>query len=170
MRTFGTLGAARHLMALLARGRSDRAATIEQAIQLLRDVGDPHWARRILLMMEHAGRIVDIYPLELMAEIVERWPGYLPQVVTEPLILNRDAIAASVHEVGAVIALKVPLSAKLKSFALKGGGRPGYVFAPGPPATYLLEVHEAGRFEFLLLGELKRARRLDKVQLQIGQG
>ena len=171
LRSFGSLGAARHLMTLLARRRSEqaaRAATVREAVQLLAALEEGGFARKVLLTVEHVGRIVDIYPLELLYALVDEFPGDLPNVTFGTLILNKEALETTQHDVGAIAAVKVPLSAKLKSFALEGGGRPGYVFAPGPPATYLLEVHEAGCFDFLVLGELKRKRWVDRVRLHVG--
>jgi hypothetical protein len=169
LRGMGSLVAGRHLMTLLARRRQEvaRAEVIREVAELLLGMDDGPWARRLLLQMAEAGRIVDIYPLEVMTYLVERHPGAVERCALGPVILNKALLEAQVHAVGGLIVLKLPLALKMKAFALEGGGAPGYVLAPGPPAHYLLEVHEPGAFSILVRGDIRRESLIDRAHLQV---
>lgn len=169
LRAMGSLVAGRHLMTLLARRRREveRAEVIREVAELLLGMEDGPWARRLLLQMADAGRIVDIYPLEVMAYLVERHPGSVERCGPGQVVLNKALLEVQTHVVGGLIVLKVPLALKMKAFALEGGGAPGYVLAPGPPAHYLLEVHEAGAFTLLVRGDIRRESLIDRVQLRV---
>lgn len=162
------LVAAQHLMALLARGHRARARpeVIERAGALLLGLDDPARAHRIVAALPEVAPIVDIYPLEVVAHLVTVQPGYLPRVDFGSVILNKERLEARIFEVGEVAVLHVPLAARLTAFALEGGGAPGYAFAPGPPARYLLEVHDAGQFSWLIRADIRKESRLDRLALR----
>lgn len=168
----GTLVAARHLMALLARRRRDlpRAALLDEVGALLLAQRDPQAIRRILLQMGEVGRIVDIYPLEVMDWVLKRRPELLGGFAYGDVILNKAELGSRTFDVEEVIRIKVPLSLKMRAFALEGGGAPGYCFAPGPPAEYHLEIAEAGRYTILVRGDVRRTSLLDRAILSIEEG
>jgi len=171
LRAMGSLVAGRHLMTLLARRRAeaDRAEVIREVAELLLGMEDGPWARRLLLQMAEAGRIVDVYPLEVMTYLVENHPGAIDRAAMGTVVLNKDLLEAQTHVVGGLVVIKVPLGLKMKAFALEGGHAPGYVLAPGPPAHYLLEVHEAGDFTILVRGDLRGASLIDRVHLTVAE-
>lgn len=168
----GTLVAARHLMALLARKRRDvpRAALLDEVGELLLAQPNSEAIRRILLQMGEVGRIVDIYPLEVLDWVLARRPALLRGFSYGDVILNKAELEARTFEVEEVIRIKVPLSLKMRAFALEGGGEPGYCFAPGPPAEYHLEIGEAGRYTILVRGDVRRNSLLDRAILSIEEG
>jgi hypothetical protein len=168
----GTLVAARHLMALLARKRKDvpRQALLAEAGDLLLAQKDPVSIRRILLQMGEVGSIVDIYPLEVLDYVLQKRPDVLPGFAYGPVILNKAELEARTFQVEELIRIKVPLSLRMRAFALEGGGEPGYCFAPGPPAEYHLEVASAGDFRVLLRGEIRKKSLIDRVILRIAEG
>ncbi len=169
LRAMGSLMAGRHLMTLLAKRRTGlaRADLIREVGELLLGMEDGPWARRLLLQMGDAGRIVDIYPLEVMAWLLENHPGSVDRAEFGSVVLNKDRLQAQTHAVGGLIVFKVPLSLKMKAFALEGGTAPGYIMAPGPPARYLLEVHEPAQVTVLVRGDIRRTSFLDRVRLNV---
>jgi hypothetical protein len=165
--SMGSLVAARHLMVLLAKKRSDRGAALAEVGELLIGLDDPLVVRRLLLELPDAGRIVDIYPLEVLAYVVERRPELVPGIVLAPFVTNRAALAATTFTVEAPIRVEVPLALKMKAFALDGGGTPGYCFAPGAPGEYILELGAPGTFSLLLRGDVRKQSLVDRVVLRV---
>lgn len=161
--------AAEYVMLRLARRRArvERAALVEEVSELLLGVPDERALRRILLALQDAGRIVDVYPLELLFRIRERAPERVPFARYSPFVKNRAALEAEPHEVEAPIRFQIPLGMRIRAFALEGGGFPGYVFAPGPPAAYDLELGASGDFTVLLRGELRKEHWLDRIRLKV---
>lgn len=165
----GNLVATRHLLTLLAKRRSDvsRDGAIDEVAALLLDLNDGPYARRLILQMAEVGRIVDIYPLEVMVRIMEQAPTAIPRTTFGPVILNAPDIEAKPWAVEEVIPLKVPLNMRLKAFALQGGGTPGYALAPGPPARYALEFGAPGTFTLLFRGEVRRDAKIDRLTVRV---
>jgi hypothetical protein len=170
--SLGTLVAARHVMALLARKRRDvaRASLLAEVGDLLLAQKDAVAIRRILLQMGEVGSIVDIYPLEVLDYVLQKRPGVLPGFAYGAVILNKIELEAETFAVEELIRIKVPLSLRMRAFALEGGGDPGYCFAPGPPAEYHLEVASPGDFRVLVRGEIRKKSLLDRVILRIAEG
>jgi hypothetical protein len=170
--SLGSLVAARHVMALLARKRKDlpRTELLAEVGDLLLAQKDPTSIRRILLQMGEVGSIVDIYPLEIMDYVLQKRPEVLPGFEYGPVVLNKDELEARTFAIEEVVRIKVPLSLRMRAFALEGGGEPGYCFAPGPPAEYHLEVASAGLFRVLVRGEIRKKSLLDRVILRIAEG
>ena len=117
--------------------------------------------------MPQVGRIVDIYPLEILAYLLERAPEIMSKHEFRPFVRNRDELVSGQFGVGEPIELRVPLALKMRSFALDGGGNPGYAFAPGPPGVYWLEFGQKGTFAMLLRGEMRRFSYIDRLTLTI---
>lgn len=164
----GNLVAGRHILALLAKRRaSPREDVIREVGELLYGLADPSYARRLLLELADIGRIVDIYPLEVLRYLIEQRPEYLPQFKFGPVVLNKPELMAKRHRVEEPILLQVPLGLKLKAFALEGGGAPGYCLNPGPPTQYLLEFGDAGVFRVLLRGEQRGIGLVDRLVLTV---
>ena len=164
----GNVIATRHLLTLLMRRRADlrRNEVIEEVTRLLMDLNDGPLARRLLLQMTEIERIIDIYPLEVIVRMMERAPNILPRFEFGPVVLNADELTARTWPVGEVVPLRVPLNMRLKGFALSGGGTPGYTLAPGPLATYWLEMGAPGSYSLLFRGEVRRTYRVDRLELR----
>lgn len=165
----GSLVAARHLMVLLAknRGQKDREAVLAQVGNLLIELERPELVRRLLLEMPDAGRIIDIYPLEVLNYVLRKRGDLLPGFEVGEIVLNKDVLELSTFRVEEPIAVRVPLSLKMRAFALDGGGAPGYCFSPGAPGEYLLELGEAGRFTLILRGDVRKTSLVDTVQIEV---
>jgi hypothetical protein len=155
------------------RRLADRRAN-EPRDQVLASIGDLLLAhpskpavKKILFDMPDAGRIVDIYPLEILIYVLEREPGLLPDMAFEPFIRNKVKLEAAVFEVEQPIRIEVPVLMRVRAFALLGGGSPGYCLQPGAPDEYLLELGDAGTFTFALRGELRGRSLIDRVTLRI---
>lgn len=167
LRARGSLWAARHLMTLLARrrGAQERAAIIDEAASLLVALDDPPLARRLLLEMAEVGRIVDVYPLEVLVEVMHRTS--LPRLAWSPLVLNKAALAAGTVRTDEVARIRVPLDARVRAFAIEGGLTPGYCFVPGPPGCYHLQVDRPGALVCLLRADRRRSGCVDRFAVTI---
>ncbi|MCK6551068.1 hypothetical protein L6R52_34855, partial [Myxococcota bacterium] len=165
--SMGSLVAARHLMVLLAKRRADRDAALAHVGALLIGLDDPILVRRLLLELPDAGRIVDIYPLEVLAYVLERRADLVPGFELAPFVTNRAELTAGTFAVEAPIRVEVPLALKMKAFALDGGGTPGYCFAPGAPGEYILELGAAGTFALLLRGDVRKQSLVDRLVLRV---
>lgn len=167
----GSLVAARHLMVLLAKGRGarPRAEVLGQVGELLIGLDRPDQVRRLLLELPDAGRIVDIYPLEVLIYVLDRRPDLLRGFEYGAIVLNKSELEASTFRVEEPIALRLPLSLKMRGFALDGGGSPGYCFSPGPPGEYHLEVGEPGRFSLLLRGDVRKVSLVDRLTIAVSE-
>jgi hypothetical protein len=152
----GSLVAARHLMVLLAknRGKKPRVEILGQVGDLLIGLDRPDLVRRLLLEMPDAGRVVDIYPLEVLNYVLERRADLLPGFQYGEIVLNKDELELSTYRVEEPI-------------ALDGGGTPGYCFSPGPPGEYHLEVGEAGQFSMLLRGDVRKISLVDRLTITV---
>lgn len=166
----GTHVAARHVMVRLAMDRADRPRTelIAETGALLIALERPDLVRRLLLELPDAGRIVDVYPLEVLAYVLEHRPDLLPEFSFGRIVLNRQALEASTFAVGETIELEVPLALKMRAFALEGGGSPGYDFAPGAPGTYELEFGAPGTWRILIRGDVRGFGVVERLTLRVG--
>ncbi len=165
----GSLVAARHLMVLLAknRGKKEREAVLAHVGELLIGLEKPELVRRLLLEMPDAGRIIDIYPLEVLNYVLRKRGDLLPGFEVGEIILNKDQLELTTFRVEEPIAIRLPLSLKMRAFALDGGGTPGYCFSPGAPGEYLLELGEAGHFTLLFRGDVRKTSFVDSVEIAV---
>ena len=169
LREMGSMMACRHLMARLAKGSKDRprGEVIREVAELLLRMEDVAHARRLLLQMAEAGRIVDIYPLEVMTYLVETHPGILSCVAMGSIVLNKPELEDRAFEVEEIIQIRAPLALRMRAFAIEEGKSPGYCFAPGPPGSYHLELAQAGVFTLQVRGEIRRKSLIDRVTLKV---
>ena len=160
---------AEHLMLLLANRRKSKSRTsvMEEIATMLIHLEDPERARKILALMPKVGRIVDIYPLELLDYLLRESPDSITGHSRHGFIKNRSELEAKVFKLGDTIELRVPLALKLQSFALKGGGSPGYTLAPGPPGVYWIELGQAGEYRLLFQGQMRRQSFVDTLLVRL---
>ena len=140
---------------------------MKEVAQMLVLLEDPARARKIIALMPKVGKIVDIYPLELLDYLLRESPTSITGYSWNSFIKNRTEIEASVHKIGETIELRVPLALKMQSFALKGGGEPGYALAPGPPGVYWIEFGQAGQYPLLFQGQIRRQSFIDSLLVWI---
>ena len=169
LRSMGGIMVAEHLMLLLAKKRAhlERVEALAEVADLLIAIDDGPKVKRVLGEMPTAGRIVDIYPLEVMVYVLERRPDLLDGVAMAPFLKNRDEVEGTTHPVEAEIRLRLPVNLKVRAFALDGGGSPGYCFAPGGPGEYILEVGDSGRFGVLVMAERRRESLIDRFEVTV---
>ena|GEM_PF-6484041 len=160
---------AEHLMLILANRRKSksRGLVMKEVAEMLILLGDPARARKVIALMPKVGKIVDIYPLELLDYLLRESPASITGHSWNRFIKNRAEIEANVHKLGDTIELRVPLALKMQSFALKGGGAPGYALAPGPPGVYWLEFGQAGEYSLLFQGQVRRQSFLDTLVVRV---
>jgi hypothetical protein len=127
----------------------------------------PDAVKKILLALGDAGRIVDLYPLELLIYVLERRAELLPGISCGNFIKNKPELEAKVWVVEEPVTIKLPINVRIKAFALEGGGSPGYCLQPGPPDAYVLEFGDAGSFSAAFRGEMRDRTLVDRVRLTI---
>ncbi|MFO0723434.1 MAG: hypothetical protein U1E65_06620 [Myxococcota bacterium] len=167
--SLSALLASEHLFLVSARQAKTkpRSVIIEDLGDLLLATGRPDFVKKVLLQMAEAPRILDVYPLELLAYVLERQPRFLPGISFSPFIKNRGDLEAQTWAVEEPIRLELPLQAKLRAMALEGGGAPGYHLYPGPLSEYFVELGAAGRFTLLLRAEIRKESLVDRVTLDV---
>ncbi len=146
------LAYAKHCMILGEAFRHSTGATRAEAIaylgRLFAGPSDPAFGRLALKEFGPSTGIVDIYPLELVEHMLQKYPGFLPKVGFGRFF-SREGERAERYQTDTLtpITLAYPEELKVRGFALIGGGRPGYRFEPGEsPGTYRLLFHAPGSF------------------------
>lgn len=146
------LAYAKHCMILGEAFRHSTGATRAEAIaylgRLFAGPSDPAFGRLALKEFGPSTGIVDIYPLELVEHMLQKYPGFLPKVGFGRFF-SRDGERAERYQTDTLtpIVLSYPEELKVRGFALIGGGRPGYLFEPGElPGSYRLLFHAPGSF------------------------
>jgi hypothetical protein len=91
-----------------------------------------------------------IYPLEVIAHATKVIPEFLPRTTLAPFVTGRKRRRL---KAGKVSTLSCDPAIKITGFALKGGGEPGYQFAPRQqPGEFALCVLTPGYYTLLLMG------------------
>ncbi|MCA9552736.1 MAG: hypothetical protein KC933_22065 [Myxococcales bacterium] len=144
---------AQHAM-LLAQNRMDTGGSRAEAIQMLADLytrlGDRAYANKALREFGPATGILDIYPLEVAAHLMEHVPHFFSKV-ERGRFMSSSQVDGYRAKVGEPIALAYPPELRIRGFALKDGPRPGYLLEPtDPPGTYALTFLAEGRFEVII--------------------
>ena len=143
---------AQHAM-LLAQQDLDagtsRAEAIHYLASLYARVGDRAYANKALREFGPATGILDVYPLEVTAHLLEHVPGFCQKISTGKVFTS--SVGAYEAEAGDPIRLEYPADLRIRGFAIKGGQRPGYLLEPvDPPGTYTLVFLSPGEFEVLV--------------------
>jgi hypothetical protein len=95
-----------------------------------------------------------VYPLEVLMRLLDERPELLPGVRPGHIIGNADELRNGKRVLaGLPLQIPVPPDCRLKSFALLGGGRPGYEFfpTPGDETRYTFQVDTPGSWTFAVL-------------------
>ena len=152
----GVPRAAGHLVrmfdALTLKGIGHNEAVAEMAA-FVGQMSSPQTIRKLLTELE-SKPIRDVYPLELLMHMLDHRPELLPGVKRGAVLGNVDDLSGGQKVfAGHAFQITVPKETRLKSFALLGGGRPGYEFFPTPSDDhkYTLLIDTPGRWKFALL-------------------
>jgi len=116
-------------------------------------VSTPQAIRKLLIELE-SKPIRDVYPLELLMHMLEQRPELLPGVKKGSVLGNSGDLKEGTKVfAGHAVRVQVPPDTRLKSFALLGGGRPGYEFHPtlGDDNAYTLLIDTPGRWKCSVL-------------------
>ncbi len=144
---------AQHAM-LLAEAALREGTERRQVLALLADLyvglGDREYANKALRDFGPATGIVDIYPLELFDHLLEFVPGFCHRV-RRGSFLTCTAADGYRAAAGQRIRLSYDPLLRIRGFALKGGGRPGYLLEPvAPPGHYDLTFLSPGTFTVMM--------------------
>lgn len=146
----------------------ERGEAVARAASFLAGFQNVQNIRKVLAELE-SKPIRDVYPLEVLMKILEERPELVPGVRPGSVIGNLEDL----HEGKKVIAgypstLQVPVDVRLKSFALLGGGRPGYELAPAvEEGKYTLLVDTPGEWRFAILAA--PLQQLGRIQRETGE-
>ncbi len=151
------IGYAKHVMILAEAFRHSTGATRAEALAYLARMfvalPDRAFGRLALKEFGPGTGILDLYPLEVVAHVLERYPAFLPKVgfgrLFSPATGERGTTLRL--DAGEPFTLVYPAELKIRGFALVGGGRPGYAFEPATePGRYRLTIDTAGRHSLLI--------------------
>ncbi|MEE2901127.1 MAG: hypothetical protein VYC39_02305 [Myxococcota bacterium] len=153
---------AKHVMILAEAFRKNTGATRKEAISYMASMflslTDTRFGWSALKEFGHGTGIIDIYPLEVIEEIMNKYPGHLPKISFGRIFTaseKQDEVLRT--DTDTPLMLSYPEELKIRSFALKGGGVPGYTFEPAKDiGTYKLHLRAPGRFN-ILIASLNRA-------------
>ncbi len=153
--SFGPQRAAAHVVRLYEGWTLEgvsREDAIARAATFLAGFQGTQSIRRVLAELE-SKPIRDVYPLEVLLKMLTERPELLPGVRAGAVLGNVEELAVPGRVIaGRPTTLQVPVDVRLKSFALLGGGRPGYEFHPHPEeGRYSLLVDTPGRWRFAIL-------------------
>jgi hypothetical protein len=125
--------------------------------------------KKVLIELE-SKPIRDIYPLEITLQLLETAPHKLPGVKPGIVFGANDALSDGSVKAGHAMQIGVPPDMRMKSFALLGGGRPGYEFFPSPKKDghYTLLVDTPGEWEFAVFAV--RTEKLGKMERETPGG
>ena len=147
------LRVARHLRVVADRmldaGEFERDEVVHylagSLINLGKDFGGP-----ALRAFANSVGISSIYPLEVIQQVAEIAPSYLPKLTLAPFITGRKTRTV---KAGKTFELRCDPDLRITGLALEGGGMPGYQFAPrADPGLFAFNILSPGRFCFLLQG------------------
>jgi len=142
------VGYAKHCMILAEAFRRASGATRAEGLAYLARMfvasGDIAFGRAALKELGPSTGIIDLYPLEVIDQVLDVFPGFLPKVARGRFI-QRDSEAILMDtDRPALLTYKEEL--KVRGFAVLGGAQPGYRFEPASAGTYRLEILTAGRY------------------------
>lgn len=166
---------AKHAMILAEAFRRSTGATRAEAVNYLAKMfvapTDRAFGRLAIKEFGPSTGILDIYPLEVVAEVLDRYPGFLPKAGLGRFVHNVPATKTQrFHtDTKTPIILEYPEELKIRGFAIVGGGRPGYTFEPDvAPGKYRLHIESPGKFE-ILVSAVNRAGHtlLDRIQVRV---
>ena len=156
-RVLGTpAGYAKHVMILAEAFRRITGATRKEAIDYLATMfvatAEPTFGYLSLKEFGPSTGIVDVYPLEVLERLLERYPGVLPKVGFGKLFVETGTRPDPLRtDTETPLILVYPASLRIRGFALRGGGRPGYMFSPADAeGEYELRIQSPGRYEILV--------------------
>jgi hypothetical protein len=131
----------------------DHASAVAKMAAWMAQLSTPQTIRKLLAELE-SKPIRDVYPLELLMHLLDHRPELLPGVKRGAVLGNSGDLADGKKVfAGHATSVQVPPDTRLKSFALLGGGRPGYEFHPtaGNDTTFTLLIDTPGRWKFAVL-------------------
>jgi hypothetical protein len=131
----------------------DHAGAVAKMAAWMAQLSTPQTIRKLLTELE-SKPIRDVYPLELLMHLLDHRPELLPGVKRGAVLGNSGELADGKKVfAGHPTSVQVPPDTRLKSFALLGGGRPGYEFhpTPGNDTTYTLLIDTPGCWKFAVL-------------------
>ncbi len=166
---------AKHCVILAEAFRSSTGARRSEAVRYLAlmfaALGDRNFARQALKELGPATGIVDLYPLEVIEEVVESYPGLLSKVGFGTLFVRPKKSLLEL-EAGVTSLLTYPESLKIRGFAIKGGDRPGYRFEPhNVDGQYALTISAPGRYHLLISGVTRSGHTvIDRIDTLVRDG
>jgi hypothetical protein len=127
-----------------------RAETVAYLARMFSGLGDRAFARQALKELGPATGIIDIYPLEVIEHCIETYPGLLLKAGFGTLFVRPRKRSLDL-EAGVPETLEYPAGLKIRGFAIKGGGVPGYRFEPDArEGAYTLMIFAPGRYRLLI--------------------
>ncbi len=171
------LAYAKHVMILGEAFRRATGATREEAIDYLATMfvapRDRGFGLAALKEFGPSTGILDVYPLEVLGRVIARHPGLLPKVGFGQLFVDLPSRERPLEtDTDTPLRLRYPGHVKVRGFALEGGGRPGYSFAPdAEEGAYVLHIQAPGHFTVLVSALTRSGHTLiDRLHVRVRPG
>lgn len=151
------LAYAKHAMILAEAFRRSTGASRGEAIEYLARLfiapTDKSFGRLAIKEFGPSSGILDIYPLEVVEHVLERYPAFLPKVGFGRLFANVPSYEEETifTDTRTPVRLEYGTDLKIRSFAVSGGGRPGYLLEPElEEGKYRLHIYTSGKYRLLI--------------------
>ncbi len=159
---------ARHAMLIAEQKREDglsRNDSIRFLSNLFLDNNDHTFARKALKEFGPQTGIIDMYPLEVISDIITLNPDFLPKTAHAPFAKSTNFITESNDPV----LLEYPQSYRIRGFAVKGGDKIGYLLQPlSETGKYHLIIQKTGLYHFLLSAtDDKNNYLIDEIKVEV---
>lgn len=145
----------------------DRSTIISKAADKLCGYARTDQLKKTLGEMDSAP-IKQVYPLEVMLHILDTTPAILQRVRRGEVLVNRETLARGEGvQAEQEFLVEYPDDYKIKSFALLGGGQPGYEFTPHKNGVYRMIVDSPGEWTFALSAERRGETLVDTFTVRV---
>lgn len=130
----------------------DRVDVIRNTANWLCGFNSADNVKKVLQELE-SKPIRDIYPLEVMLQVLEDMPRALPMTKRTRVIANAEQLGNGEQVfAGHTFKVVMPPDIRIKSFSLLGGARPGYEFYPSPHGDHFdMMIDTPGKWDFAIL-------------------
>ncbi len=169
------LAYAKHAMILAEAFRRSTGASRGEAIEYLARLfiapTDKSFGRLAIKEFGPSSGILDIYPLEVVEHVLERYPAFLPKVGFGRLFANVPSYEEETifTDTRTPVLLEYPTDLKIRSFAVSGGGRPGYLLEPDlEEGKYRLHLYTSGKYRVLISAVNQHGyTTIDRLRIQV---
>lgn len=147
---------------------ADRSEVIAYLAELFVAVPDLGFGRSALRELGPSTGIVEIYPLEVLAHVLEHHKGFLRKVAFGSIFTSLPRGEPLRLEPFRARELSAPPDWLVRGFAISGGARPGYRFEPGrEDGVYRLVLGAVGDYELLVSARAPSGTLIERFEVEV---